>query len=133
MTLAEFLNDVSRQTGAVETHGPGGESILTVTLKNGRQQKLVLNEFVEDGVPMVRVRSVIGPVATLAGDRPVMALRMNATLRYGAFAIEKDNLVLIDTHLMGGHGGCEGRVQSIRYLAEQADKFERLIFGKDQH
>ncbi|MBI5369275.1 MAG: YbjN domain-containing protein [Planctomycetes bacterium] len=132
MTLEDFLKSLCAQAGWPLSKTASGDYNVIVPTAGGRLQKLIINEFVEDGTAMARVRSVIGAADILQGDRPMMALRMNATLRYGAFAVEKDHLVIADTHLLEGLNS-EQKVRSMVYLAEQADRFEKMLLGKDQH
>ncbi|MBI3269757.1 MAG: hypothetical protein HYZ53_12095 [Planctomycetes bacterium] len=132
MTIQDFLKNLCERTGWKLSQAESGDVCMTIPLKDGRIQKVFVTEFTEEGASMARVRSIIGPVSSLIGDRALMALKMNATLRYGAFAIDKDNLILADTHLLDSFNP-EQKVQSILYVAEQADRFERLLFKEDRH
>ena len=57
---------------------------------------------------------------------------INSRLRHGAIAILDDRMVLTDTFLRD-HADAAEVFASVRYLAETADKYERLIYGGDAH
>jgi len=103
-----------------------------LTWADGRHQVVELQLFEHEGKDLVRLISTIGATHDLTPVRLTIALRINAELAHGAFAVKDDNLVMVDTLLLqeADAGEVEG---SIRYLAETADYYEKAIFETDEH
>ena len=64
--------------------------------------------------------------------RLTIALRINAELAHGAFAVKNDHLVMVETLVLEDADPGETEA-AIRYLAETADYYEKAIFQTDEH
>jgi hypothetical protein len=101
-------------------------------LDGGRTQDIEFQTFTADGEEFVRLFSVIGPSAALDERRLMAVLRLNASMRLGAFAIVGDNLAVVDTFLVREADHYEVR-HSLEYLAKTADRYEQVVFGTDDN
>ena len=108
--------------------------VFNVPLDDGRHQVVAL-----ETIRVTKTRnscvssSTIGEAAKLTPVRLTIALRINAELAHGAFAVKDDHLMIVDTLMLDDaefHGEVEA---SIRYLAQTADYYERVIFETDDH
>ncbi len=105
---------------------------VEVRWRDGRHQVVSLEFFEFEDEELVRLYTTIGPVERLDPRRLLMALRINGTLAHGALAVRDDALVMIDT--LPVEDGSAGEVEaSIRYLAGTADRYEKTLFGTDEH
>jgi hypothetical protein len=103
-----------------------------VPLDGGRHQIVSLEVFDHEDHELVRLMSTIGEASKLTPVRLTIALRINAELAHGAFAVKDDHLVMVETLLLADAD--PGEVEaSIRYLAQTADYYERVIFETDDH
>jgi hypothetical protein len=103
-----------------------------VPLDDGRHQVVSLELFDHEDEELVRLSSTIGEAAKLTPVRLTIALRINAELAHGAFAVKDDNLIIVDTLML--EDADPGEVEaSIRYLAQTADYYECVIFETDDH
>lgn len=105
---------------------------VNVPLDDGRHQVVGLEIFEHEDEELVRLVSTIGEAAKLTPVRLTIALRINAELAHGAFAVKEDNLVMVDTLMLEGAIPSEVEA-SIRYIAQTADYYERVIFETDDH
>jgi hypothetical protein len=131
MTLRELVDAVARTEGwkAVED---GGRWSLSVALGQGRSQTVALAEFKDNEEPMVRFTTRIGKAAGLGEARTRAALELNLRLPHGCLALDGDHLVMTATRpLRTTTPATSG--DAIRFIARQADSYEKLIFGTDQH
>jgi hypothetical protein len=103
-----------------------------VPLDGGRHQVVSLEVFDHEGSEMVRLSSTIGESSKLTPVRLTIALRINAELAHGAFAVKDDQLVMVETLLLADADPTEFE-SSIRYLAQTADYYERVIFETDDY
>ena len=103
-----------------------------VPLPGGRGQVVSLDLFQFEERDMVRLTTVIGSASAANTVRLNIAMRLNAELAHGAFAVREDDLIMTDTLLLADvdPDELEG---ALRYLAETADRHEEQIFGTDQH
>ncbi len=108
-----------------------GESAL-VPLASGRSQRVHSEMFVEGDEELMRIHTVVGSAEALNEVRVRAVLSMNYRLRYGAFAIANDQLVMLDTFLLREADEDEVRL-SVEYLAKKADEYEKAIYGTDQN
>ncbi|MEM7234113.1 MAG: hypothetical protein AAF517_18190 [Planctomycetota bacterium] len=114
-------NDWSYQAGKAE-----------VALGDGRKQVLFATTFSHDGGDMVRLHTVVGDAKVLTETRLRAALSLNSSVAFGALAVQGEDLVMTDTFLISDAD--QGEVsRSMRFLAETADKYERMIYGTDDH
>jgi hypothetical protein len=105
---------------------------IRVSWSGGRHQLVALEFFEQHGWEFVRLVSRVGPVEALDEERLLMALRVNAGLTCGAFAVMHDALVLSDTLLLQDANLSEVKA-SIGYLAGTADSYEKTLFGTDAY
>lgn len=104
----------------------------TLALDCGRHQVLSFEEFLLDGMEMLRIVTVVGPVADLSEIQLNAVLGLNRSLAYGALAIAGDELVMVDTFLL--QGDCHDLLASaMAFIAETADRYEREIYHTDIH
>jgi len=103
-----------------------------VALDNARHQVVALDLFDHEDEELVRLSSTIGRAAMLTPVRLTIALRINAELAHGAFAVKDDHLIIVDTLLLEDVDPGEFEA-SLRYLAQTADYYERVIFETDDH
>jgi hypothetical protein len=109
----------------------GGTLNVLVELGGGRTQLIAITSREDSGASVGRVTTKIGPASNLTGQRPLALLRMNASLRSGAFAVDGDSLVLIDTFLPA-HTTAQELLNILLYAAKTADQQEKNL-GKDDH
>ena len=131
MVAQEAFSDICRSV--CEERGwelnPSGVHVL---LDDGRHQVVALELFDHEDEELVRLSSTIGEAAKLTPVRLTIALRINAELAHGAFAVKDDHLMIVDTLMLDDAD--RGEVEaSIRYLAQTADYYERVIFETDDH
>ena len=121
---------------ADESHWPvtrdGEAYTITVPLKEGRSQNVRLEGLETKKLRLVRFTSPVGPASDLSGERPLSALKLNAELALGALAVSGKNLVVTDTVLLDG-ANAKALVATLLYLAEQGDRYEKLLYGQDRH
>lgn len=107
-----------------------GAVILEVKLPEGRRQAVRLTPFEADGVPMVRFTTRIGKATALDAGRMRSALELNSKLSHGCLALSDGFLVMTDTRPLGTTTP-QSSGEAIAFLAAQADRYERMIFGTD--
>ena len=98
----------------------------------GRKQKVFAVEFKDGADPMVRYTSMIGQAGKIDDSRARMALELNAKMPHGCLAIEGGHLIVTGTRPLNTTTP-ESSAVAVRYLAKQADTYERLIFSGDSH
>ncbi len=131
MDLRSFLDHLCQRAGWPRTELPDGSTAIMVVLADGRKQDVFVSRYEEEGLPLARILTHIGPLSRLSGEKTIQALRMNGELRFGAFAIVADHLVMTDSVLIAA-AEVEELEQSLRYLARQADLAEKFLFGTDE-
>jgi hypothetical protein len=99
---------------------------------DGRHQVIELEIFQHEGKEIVRLFTTIGTVENMTPVRLTIALRINAELAHGAFAVKNDHLVMVETLMLDDADPGETEA-AIRYLAETADYYEKAIFETDEH
>lgn len=105
---------------------------VRVPLPEGRGQVVALELMEYRDEMLVRLSTVIGRTSELSQARLDVAMRLNAEIPHGAFAIRDGDLVMTDT-LFLTDADASGLEASLRYLAETADRNELEIFGTDTH
>jgi hypothetical protein len=131
LTTNEAFGEICRRVCAEQGWDllPNG---VHVKWADGRHQVVELQLFEHEGKDLVRLISTIGATENLTPVRLTIALRINAELAHGAFAVKDDNLVMVDTLLL--NEADPGEIEeSIRYLAETGDYYEKAIFETDEH
>lgn len=130
MDLDLFVKTLAAESGW-PTDRSGGTWTVIVPVKDSRSQTVRIEALAAKKSQLVRFTSVIGPATEVTDQRPLMALKINADLALGALAISGKDLVITDTVLEGA--GAKSLVTTLLYLAEQGDRYEKLIFGADRH
>jgi len=105
---------------------------VRISWDDGRHQLVELEIFQDGEDELVRLYTTIGSIESLTPVRLTIALRINAELAHGAFAIKEDELMMVDTLLLDDAGDAELGT-SIRFLAETADYYEKAIFDTDEN
>lgn len=105
---------------------------IVVRFADGRHQVVSMEFFEFRDEEQVRLYSTIGRAGELGNESLVTALRVNATLAHGALAVREDDLVVVETLILRDADPSEIEA-SISYLAETADYYERMVFGRDEH
>lgn len=131
MDLRSFLDLLCERAGWPRTELPDGTIALTVVLAEGRKQEVFVSAYEEEGLSLARLVTHIGPRSRLSGEKTIQALRMNCELRFGAFGIAEDHLVMTDSVLLSA-ANVEELEASLRYLAREADLAEKFLFGTDE-
>lgn len=106
------------------------DDVIEIPVGDGRQQRVELSAFEHNGKAMLRALSRIGHVDSISQERLAAALRLNLRLAFGAFAADERDLLVVDTYLVQDADPAEV-ARSIAYIAEQADHYERGMFGTD--
>src|SRR5262245_26949440 len=110
----------------------GGGVWIEIPQPKGRKQKVFAVSFKDKTEPMVRYTSRIGPADQIEDKRAKMALELNSKLPHGCLAIDGDQLVVTATRPLKTTTP-ESSAAAVRYIANQADTYERLIFSGDVH
>jgi hypothetical protein len=131
MTLGDLINALAGQQGWTTTK-EGPRFTLAVPQGAERHQVVAVSEFTDNGEAMVRYTTRIGKATGLEGPRLRAALELNSRLPHGCLAVEGDHLVLTETRPLGTTTPETSGI-AIRYIARQADSYEKLIFGTDIH
>jgi hypothetical protein len=79
---------------------------------------------------MVRFTSKVGESAKIDGDRAKTAMELNFKMPHGCMAIDRGMLVFTDTAPFRT-ATPEASAQVVRYIAKQADVYEKTIYGED--
>ena len=131
MTLRELTKAIVKERGWA-SKPDGSRVLLTILLPDGRMQDVAVSDFKDGADPVVRFTSVIGKADVLDAHRLKSALELNIRLTTGCLAIEAGQLVMTDTRPLRTTTS-KSSAQAAEYLAAQADKYERLIYGTDTH
>lgn len=131
MDMRAFLDLLCQRAGWPRTELSDGTTAITVVLSDGRKQDMFVRRYEEEGLPLARIVTHVGPLSRLSGEKTIQALRMNAELRFGAFAIVEDHLVMTDSVLLA-ETEVEEFEHSLRYLAREADLAEKFLFATDE-
>src|SRR5262245_10730638 len=115
------------------TSEPAGQGWgIEIPQPKGRKQKVFAAQFSDGGDPMVRYTSMIGDSEKVDDKRARMALELNAKLPHGCLAIEGGHLIVTETRPLKTTTP-ESSAAAVKYLARQADTYERLIYASDEH
>src|SRR5688572_11285521 len=129
MTLNDLVAQICKaQSWTYEAAGDGW--VMEIPQPEKRKQRVFASTFVEGTDAMVRFTSKVGDSGKVDGDRAKKALELNFKMAHGCMAIDRGTLVFTDTRpLRTTTTDSSGLV--VRYIAKQADTFERLLFGED--
>src|SRR5262245_50333933 len=110
--------------------GPGWG--IEIPQPKGRSQTVFASVFMDEGSPIVRYLSMVGDADSIDGNRSKMALELNARMPHGCLAIHSGHLVVTDTRPLNTTTP-ETSAVAVKYIAQQADTYERLIYSSDKH
>ena len=105
---------------------------LVVPLPQGRQQRVDVEYFDHEGLPMVRFHTRIGSTRQIRSERLVFALELNWQLPHGAMAVHAETLAIVETMALAG-ARREKVASVVPFLAEMADRYEKSFFGQDDY
>ena len=105
---------------------------VEIPFENGRRQCVAIEFFSFEDQPLVRIHSVIGSTRKIGAHRLNTALSLNFRLPHGALAIHRDELVMVDTLMVEEADPAEISA-AFAYLAENADHYEKTMFGPDEN
>jgi hypothetical protein len=132
MTLEDLVAKICKtETWKSSSAGTAGFEI-EIPQPKGRKQKVFAAPFKDGADSMVRFTSMIGDVAKVDDRRARMALEINAKMPHGCLAIEGGHLVVTATRPLKTTTP-ESSAAAVKYLAKQADTYERLIYSNDDH
>ncbi len=107
--------------------------VAKIPFEGGRNQDVLitLNQD-EAGDDTINYYSVVVQLKKDACELYKMALNLNATLHYGAFALLENALILHNSVLLTD---CHPHrfMKSLIYIAAKADEFEEMLLKKDIH
>lgn len=127
--LATQLKAISAQCGWEYKLTPG-RMFLVIPVQESRHQNVCVTQDHDiAGQVIARFWTVIGPAESID---PVKCLRKNAEFAYGSFAVQGDDLVLVDTHLVSEATPIQ-LTSAISNLATYADVCEEQWFKSDQY
>jgi hypothetical protein len=107
-------------------------SEIEIPVGEGRTQSVAVETFEHDGVEMLRITTGVGKATMLSPERMGAALRVNNGLAHGALAIREDRLVMTDT--FAAHDVTPAQAErSVLFVASTADRYEKVLFGTDEH
>ncbi len=129
MTIHELAELIRREK---EWEFEDGEKSVAFTIptEGSRTHRVRLAEFRNENVVFVRFTSTIGTADGIDQRRTLSALGLNAHLVVGAVAIFHDELLLTET-LPLSMIEPRAAILVISYLAQQADRYESVMFGED--
>ena len=130
MKLNELAALIGQQQRSWSLREESGAILFEVTLPEGRKQTVRLASFEAEGGPMARFTTRIGKASALDANRMRSALELNSRLPHGSLAIADGFLVMTDTRPLGTTTP-QSSGESIAFLAAEADRYERMIFGTD--
>ena len=131
LTLGDLVAQMCKAEGWTSTQA-GSSWEIEIPQPKDRKQAVSAAQFQDGADPMVRYLSRIGSADKIDDQRTRMALELNSKLPHGCLAIENGYLVFTETRPLRTTTP-ESSAVAVRYLAKQADMYERLIYGEDAH
>jgi len=129
MTIHELAELIRRDRDWEYEDGEKSVAFIVPT-DNERRHRVRLTEFRHENVSFVRFTSAIGSAEAVDPRRALSALGLNAHLAFGAIAIFREELILTES-LPLGMIEPGAAILTISYLAQQADRYESVMFGDD--
>jgi hypothetical protein len=133
MTTTMSLGDLVARMCRLEnwSHEPAGDGfVIDVPQLEKRNQRVFATTFMNGTDAIVRFTSKVGDSGKIDGDRAKSALQLNFKMPHGCMAIDREILVFTDTAPLRLTTP-EASGQVVRYIAKQADVYEKLLFGAD--
>ena len=131
MTLRELVEGMVKDHSWGMKEQAGGFDLL-LPQEGGRSQVVNVSEFADDSSGMVRYTSQIGSVEGIGTNRFRAALELNAQLPHGCLAVDNGHMVITETRPLKTTTP-QSSGEAVRFIARQADRYEKLIFGTDTH
>ena len=110
--------------------GPGWA--IEIPQPKGRSQTVYASIVMDGSDALVRYISMIGDSDQIDDRRAKMALELNSKMPHGCLAIHNGQLVVTETRPLHTTTP-ESSGTAVKYIALQADTYERLIYGSDKH
>ncbi len=104
----------------------------TVYFDNDRTQEVLITlAFDEAGDRLINYYSIIAQLKSDFGELFKFALKVNASLDYGAIALMENSLILRDSILLEA---CDPHrfMKALTYIAAKADELEEMLIEKDK-
>ena len=127
MEHIELISEVCQRQGWAHD-GPD----ITLVLGDHRKQLVKSEVFLFEGEEIIRLYTRVGPLSKLSETQLSALLGLNFSLAFGALASYGEALVMTETLLMRELVHSQ-LVYAVRFLAETADGYEKLIYGTDQY
>jgi len=131
MNLRELVEKICAKEGWTSTASTDGWEII-IPQPKGRRQAVMAASFKDGTEGMVRYTSVVGDAVSIDDRRARTALELNARMPHGCLALSAGNLVVTATRPLKTTTP-ETSAQAVKFLAKQADTYERLIYTGDKH
>ena len=104
--------------------------VIEIPQPEKRRQRVFATLFMDGATAMVRFTSRVGDSGKIDGERAKSALEFNFKMPHGSLATDRGLLVLTDTRPLQTTTP-EASILVIRFIAKQADTFERTMYGSD--
>ena len=132
MDISALLQQVASYQNWAIVHDPqtGGYK-LEIATEYGRSQVVnVTGGQDPEGRALVYIWSVVCDVSAI-GD-PYYLLRLNASMPYGALAVQDPNVILVETQLIET-ADAEEVMRAVYFVGKQADELEKQVHGNVDH
>jgi hypothetical protein len=129
LTLKDLVETIcKKESWPCEAAGDGWA--IEIPQPEQRKQRVFATMFMDGVHAMARFTSRIGDAGKIDGSQALKALELNFKMATGSMATDRGLLVLTDTRPLRTTTP-EASTQAIRYIARQADTYERMLFGAD--
>jgi hypothetical protein len=137
MKFENLIEEITRKTGCkAESTGDAESPEYKLTFKTDedqqRKQELTIAPFSEEGKSFVRLITFVARRQDFTLNKLLSFLELNASLRYGAFALYEDHLAMVSTSKLKNINDQDRIISKIQYLVNMADKFEKTLVGLDR-
>jgi len=132
MDISALLQQVaSYQNWPIVHDQQTGGYKLEIPTEYGRSQVVnVTGGQDPEGRMLVFIWSVV--CATSAIGDPYYLLRLNASMPYGALAVQDPNVILVETQLIET-ADAEEVMRAVYFVGKQADELEKQVHGNVDH
>ena len=132
MDISALLQQVaSYQNWPIVHDQQTGGYKLEIPTEYGRSQVVnVTGGQAPEGRMLVFIWSVVCDVSAI-GD-PYYLLRLNASMPYGALAVQDPNVILVETQLIET-ADAEEVMRAVYFVGKQADELEKQVHGNVDH
>lgn len=129
--LEDLVFAVAKREG-IPTAPLGSGWELTFPAGDGRSQAVAFQIYSFEGEPFVRFTTRVGARERISSGRLEKALELNCRLPHGCLGIDAGFLVMTESLSLAA-ATPEQAASVARFLAHQADLYERVLFDQDQH